>query len=164
MSCIYFIWFQVPITGFKDYWAKLRPILKHFLLVVKNYIRKSPSQLECLSFLESYWIDHTKYAESVPYILKFLYDEEVLAEENILSWYNDSSNQFIKKHVRIYFLKRVFKMKSSWSIYFYLRLKLSSGGCKRLMKKVMKSKIFFSIDFSVFKYSFTQKKKSLFLS
>ena len=146
MSCIYLIWIQVPITGFKDYWAKLRPILKHFLLVVKKYINKSPLQLECLSFLESYWIDHTNYAESATYILKFLYDEDVLAEANILSWYKNSSNQLIKKHVRIYFLKRVFKIKSSWSIYFYLRLKFSSGGCKRLRKKVtkkvIKSKIF----------------------
>jgi len=90
------------ITGFKDYLTKLKPILKHFLPVLKNYIKKSTTQLECLRFLETYWTDHPKYIESITYIMKFLYDEEVLTEESLITWFNKSSNQTVKKHVEAF--------------------------------------------------------------
>jgi len=98
---LYSFRFQDSITGFKDYLTKLKPILKHFLPVLKNYIKKSTTQLECLRFLETYWTDHPKYIESITYIMKFLYDEEVLTEESLITWFNKSSNQTVKKHVRI---------------------------------------------------------------
>jgi hypothetical protein len=74
-----------------DYGVKLMKIGRKLLPLVKNYIRDSSSQADCLRAMEEY---HLQKSARFPIshkvkMIKFLYDEDVLEEDSVLEWFSD---------------------------------------------------------------------------
>ncbi len=80
------------ISGNKEYWAALLPIVKHFKPVLENYLKNNQSQLDSLEAMEEYGVHHAELAQAVFQALHFLYEQDVLSEEAILEWYENPPN------------------------------------------------------------------------
>ena len=72
-----------------DYGVKLMKIARRLLPLIKNYIRDTESQLQCLRALEEHHVHRrSRFAAShAVKMIKLLYDEDVLEEEQILQWF-----------------------------------------------------------------------------
>ena len=73
-----------------EFGVKLLRVARELLPVIKNYIRDSTSQLDCLRALEE---QHLR--RSMPFtisltvkMIKLLYDEDVLEEDCVLHWFS----------------------------------------------------------------------------
>lgn len=85
---------EVPdsVTGVEgDYGNKLIKIARKLLPIVKNYIRDTSSQLDCLRALEEFHLhkpDRFSAHLNVK-MIKFLYDEDVVEEDSVLEWFSE---------------------------------------------------------------------------
>lgn len=61
--------------------------LNYFMPVIKNYIKNNDAQQDCLSAIEDVVGEDNTLLNIVPKILHFLYDKNILNEDEILSWY-----------------------------------------------------------------------------
>lgn len=74
-----------------DYGARLMKIARKLLPLVKNYIRDTSSQLDCLRALEEYHL-HKSNRFSISHkvkMIKLLYDEDVLEEDSVMEWFGE---------------------------------------------------------------------------
>lgn len=65
-------------------------VTRKLLPLIKNYIRDTSSQSDCLRALEEYHV-HRSTQFAVPHkvkMIKFLYDEDVLEEDSVLNWFS----------------------------------------------------------------------------
>lgn len=72
---------------------KIETVLNHFLPLIKNYIKNQNSQKDCLIALEEFTLS-TLNAPSITLLTKvmsFLYEQEVIEEDIILSWHSSPS-------------------------------------------------------------------------
>ncbi|XP_046394084.1 translation initiation factor eIF-2B subunit epsilon [Ischnura elegans] len=72
---------------------QLKPIVQHFLPILKNYIRNKEAQFDCLQAIEEHAVDTAEFGEIVVKILHMLYDQDVLAEETIIKWHQSSVSE-----------------------------------------------------------------------
>ncbi|XP_078618032.1 translation initiation factor eIF2B subunit epsilon-like isoform X2 [Branchiostoma floridae x Branchiostoma japonicum] len=70
-----------------EYLAALKPLLQPMKGLLKNYIRNSDSQQDCLLALEEYFGTHLNISAVLVSVLNFLYNEDILEEDGILKWY-----------------------------------------------------------------------------
>lgn len=82
---------DLPETDYtlSAYFSQLKPILDHLLPLIKNYIKSKDSQKDCISSIEEYSLQRTRRLSpsELIKIINYLYDEEVLNEDVITSWY-----------------------------------------------------------------------------
>ncbi|XP_004713533.1 translation initiation factor eIF-2B subunit epsilon, partial [Echinops telfairi] len=70
------------------YRALLLPLLKAWSPVFRNYIKRAADHLEALAALEDFFLEHDVLGPCMAKVLMAFYQLEVLAEETILSWFN----------------------------------------------------------------------------
>ncbi|KAI8482865.1 Translation initiation factor eIF-2B subunit epsilon [Branchiostoma belcheri] len=70
-----------------EYLAALKPLLQPMKGLLKNYIRNSDSQQDCLLAVEEYFGTHLNISAVLVTLLNFLYNEDILEEDSILKWY-----------------------------------------------------------------------------
>jgi translation initiation factor eIF-2B subunit epsilon len=61
--------------------------LKYFLPLMRNYIKNDDAQIDCLSALEDVMSTSPSVLTIASKILQFLYDKDILCEEQIVRWY-----------------------------------------------------------------------------
>lgn len=73
----------------KDFLTLVKYQLKHLLPLVQNYIRSVESQNDCIYALEEFYLSNENILTSLIFtkIIQYLYDENILDEDVILSWY-----------------------------------------------------------------------------
>lgn len=74
----------------KSYAVAIMKFLKTFLAIIKYYIKDEASSLCVLQSLEDTAVENPMILDSCSKILYYLYDKDVLKEEVILKWYEDS--------------------------------------------------------------------------
>ncbi|CAH1225813.1 EIF2B5 [Branchiostoma lanceolatum] len=74
-----------------EYLAALKPLLQPMKGLLKNYIRNSESQQDCLMALEEYFGTHLNISAVLVSVLNFLYNEDILEEDSILKWYRHTA-------------------------------------------------------------------------
>ncbi|KAI9558918.1 hypothetical protein GHT06_015707 [Daphnia sinensis] len=79
-------------SGTNDDWAALRPILQHFLPVLRNYLKNNQSMLDSLEALEEFGVNNPQFAKITCKVLHYLYGEDVLHEDAILEWHANPPN------------------------------------------------------------------------
>ncbi|XP_076973838.1 translation initiation factor eIF2B subunit epsilon [Tamandua tetradactyla] len=70
------------------YCTLLLPLLKAWSPVFRNYIKRAADHLETLAAIEDFFLDHEVLGSSMAKVLMAFYQLEILAEETILSWFN----------------------------------------------------------------------------
>lgn len=81
----------------KQMWQHMESKLKYFLPVIRNYIKDTKAQGDCLSALEDVTASYNQLTTVLIKIVNYLYDKDILAEEKIIAWYKELSNEEIKK-------------------------------------------------------------------
>ncbi|KAK7603353.1 hypothetical protein V9T40_003352 [Parthenolecanium corni] len=80
----------------KQMWQHMESKLKYFLPIIRNYIKDSRAQRDCLAALEDVTASYGQLKMVLVKIINYMYDKDVLAEEAIVAWYNELSNEEIK--------------------------------------------------------------------
>ena len=72
-----------------DFFVILKEYMKHMLPVIKNYIRSHESQNDCIYSIEEFYLNNEDTIKPVVFakIVQYLYNENVLEEEIILTWF-----------------------------------------------------------------------------
>jgi len=82
----------------------IRAKLQFKIELIKQFINDTETQADLLSCIEKLCYDEQSVIKDVPFILQILYDNNVLEEDNIVSWYDTVSfievDQNITKQVR----------------------------------------------------------------
>ncbi|RWS11581.1 translation initiation factor eIF-2B subunit epsilon-like protein [Dinothrombium tinctorium] len=73
-----------------DYSSNLDSVLNKFTPVIKNYIKSAESQLIFLMAAEEFTLLHQLGGSVFYKILKFFYDKDILEEDVILQWYENT--------------------------------------------------------------------------
>ncbi|KAI0216258.1 Translation initiation factor eIF-2B subunit epsilon [Lamellibrachia satsuma] len=85
--------FSLPLHAGKSeklhYMESIKKYLSKLLPVLKNYIRSSASQKDCLYSLEDLAMQVEPMQGALRDVLYLLYDRDILEEEMILTWYNN---------------------------------------------------------------------------
>ncbi|XP_077557734.1 translation initiation factor eIF2B subunit epsilon-like [Haemaphysalis longicornis] len=71
-----------------EYGTRLRKCLGQFHALLRNYVRDPDSMADCLLGLEEFVASYERYTSATGFILKWLYDQEVLAEDTIIHWFH----------------------------------------------------------------------------
>ncbi|KAM5293120.1 translation initiation factor eIF2B subunit epsilon isoform 2-T2 [Ctenodactylus gundi] len=70
------------------YCALLIPLLTTWGPVFRNYIKRAADHLEALAAIEDFFLEHEVLGTAIAKVLMAFYQLEILAEETILSWFN----------------------------------------------------------------------------
>lgn len=75
----------------KDYFSVVKSHLNHLLPLVRNYIRSDESQNDCIYALEEYCLNNESILTPMNFIkiIQYLYDNSVLDEDIIVSWFKE---------------------------------------------------------------------------
>ncbi|KAH9384426.1 hypothetical protein HPB48_026433 [Haemaphysalis longicornis] len=71
-----------------EYGTRLRKCLGQFHALLRNYVRDPDSMADCLLGLEEFVASYERYTSATGFILKWMYDQEVLAEDTIIHWFH----------------------------------------------------------------------------
>ncbi|GAB6019121.1 hypothetical protein CHUAL_013999 [Chamberlinius hualienensis] len=74
----------------KEKLSHLKQLLKGFLGIFINYMKSQESQTDLLDSIKEYTIGNVNFISTIANVVHFLYENDVLSEEVILNWYNDS--------------------------------------------------------------------------
>lgn len=80
-------------TDPKSYATAITKLLKTLLGIFKNYIKDEVSSLSLLQSLEDTASEHPVIIDSCQKILYFFYDNDILKEDVILKWYEDTADK-----------------------------------------------------------------------
>ncbi|XP_013418621.1 translation initiation factor eIF-2B subunit epsilon-like [Lingula anatina] len=81
--------------------SALKPVLAKLLPVLRNYMKNTECQLECLAALEDYSIHHPSTGAILMKVMQVLYNADVLSEEAILHWYENVPTDHADQHQKI---------------------------------------------------------------
>ncbi|XP_018318488.1 translation initiation factor eIF-2B subunit epsilon [Agrilus planipennis] len=85
-------------TGLQ-YWSTLQPLLKYFKPILNNYVRNRDAVEDALQAVEDVASSNSEIADCVVKVLEWFYDNDLMAEENILKWNSglDKKGKLYKK-------------------------------------------------------------------
>jgi translation initiation factor eIF-2B subunit epsilon len=83
-----------PLKGFEELYKYLGE------KVLKNYIKDEEAMHDCLSAIIESCEDNEKLKPYVVKIMLFLYNEDVLTEDAILTWYDNVEQEWVKKSLK----------------------------------------------------------------
>lgn len=85
---------EEPLKGFMQVYNYLGE------KVLKNYIKGDSAMLDCLNATAEICEEKESLKQKFMHIIKFMYDKDLLAEEVILTWYNDVEMAWVKKSLQ----------------------------------------------------------------
>ncbi|KAJ1087412.1 hypothetical protein NDU88_000584 [Pleurodeles waltl] len=73
-----------------QYSAAMIPLLKRWAPVFKNYIKRASDHLDSLCAIEEFFLEHKSLWPSMTKVLMTFYQQEIVAEEMIVSWFSQT--------------------------------------------------------------------------
>ncbi|GAB0087151.1 translation initiation factor eIF-2B subunit epsilon [Sergentomyia squamirostris] len=70
----------------------LKMIYKHLGPVLKNYIKDDTAMMDCLKAIQDVCQENENFKPKVSNIVHFFYDEDLVSEEVVISWYEELSD------------------------------------------------------------------------
>lgn len=83
-----------PLKGFMQVYTYLGE------KVLKNYIKGDSAMLDCLNAIVECCDENENLKPKLMHIVKFMYDKDVLSEDIITSWHEDSEIDWVKKSLQ----------------------------------------------------------------
>ncbi|CAH0391142.1 unnamed protein product [Bemisia tabaci] len=75
------------------YLQQLKSRLIYFLPILKNYVRNEDAQADCLQAIEEVASSNELFGKVAVKVFVFLYEKDILAEEEIMKWYHNLSDE-----------------------------------------------------------------------
>ncbi|RXN14271.1 translation initiation factor eIF-2B subunit epsilon [Labeo rohita] len=92
-----------------QYSSHLLPLLKKWAPVFKNYVKRPQDQMDCLASMEEVFLERETHWAALVKVLMSMYQLEILEEEGIMHWFNQSSttdkSQQLRKNQGVRFFK-----------------------------------------------------------
>lgn len=92
-----------PLDGFKQVYKYLEKVIKNYIKEEDSEIdclKKDSAMVDCLNALVECCEESEKCKKHIVKILLFLYNEDILSEDVILSWYEDIETEWIKNSLK----------------------------------------------------------------
>lgn len=83
-----------------QYCTAVIPLLKRWTPVFKNYVKKASDHLDSLWAIEEFFHEHENLLAAVVKVLMCFYQQEIIAEEMILSWFSKEEMSTKNKQLR----------------------------------------------------------------
>uniref|UniRef100_V9KGR3 Translation initiation factor eIF2B subunit epsilon n=1 Tax=Callorhinchus milii TaxID=7868 RepID=V9KGR3_CALMI len=89
-----------PGVGSVQYSNTVLSLLKRWMPVFKNYVKRASDQLDCLAAIEEFFTEQEALSLSLVKVLMAFYQQEVLAEETIFRWFSQAASTDQGKKLR----------------------------------------------------------------
>uniref|UniRef100_A0A4W3JK43 Translation initiation factor eIF2B subunit epsilon n=1 Tax=Callorhinchus milii TaxID=7868 RepID=A0A4W3JK43_CALMI len=89
-----------PGVGSVQYSNTVLSLLKRWMPVFKNYVKRASDQLDCLVAIEEFFTEQEALSLSLVKVLMAFYQQEVLAEETIFRWFSQAASTDQGKKLR----------------------------------------------------------------
>ncbi|XP_043926135.1 translation initiation factor eIF-2B subunit epsilon [Protopterus annectens] len=83
-----------------QYCAAVIPLIKKWTPVFKNYVKKASDHLDSLSAIEEFFIEHEHLLAALVKVIMCFYQQEIIVEEMILSWFSQEEMSTKAKQLR----------------------------------------------------------------
>lgn len=74
-----------------NYFSRFGKMMKHFLPLLRHYIKSRDAERDVLIAMEEVCGSEREFLKSFVAVAKFLYDEDILSEEEIIAWWKDET-------------------------------------------------------------------------